>query len=998
MGKALSFQEVILRLQRFWADRGCLIWQPYSEKVGAGTMNPATFLRVLGPEPWNVAYVEPSYRPDDGRYGENPNRMQLHFQFQVILKPDPGNPQEIYLESLQVLGIDPRQHDIRFVEDNWESPALGAWGLGWEVWLDGLEITQFTYFQQAGGIDLNPVAVEITYGLERIVMFLQQVRSVWEIDWDGIHSYGDILLRSEVEHCIYNFEEADVERLRRLYNEYEAEAKRCLERGLVVPAHDYILRCSHTFNLLDSRGTIGVAERASYFARMRDLARQAAQLYLNQRQEAGFPWLKGAPTRQKAEAIPEPEGTEDLPPYADALLEIGTEELPARDLSLAVEQIRELAPDLLAQARLRYESLYVAGTPRRLVLYIRNLASCQEEEEMVVKGPPASAAFDPEGKPTRAAIAFAEKQGVRVEDLQIREYEDKRYVVAVVRKKGEATPSVLAELFPRLISSLRFPLTMRWNESGVRFSRPIRWIVALFGARVVSFEYAGVRSGRTTRGLRPEGSPAIEIPRAEDYFRAMEEAGIVVDLEKRREEIRRQAAELASEVGGLIPDDPALLEEVTNLVEKPTALRGSFDPAFLRLPQEVLITVMKKHQRYFPVLSQEGKLLPYFIAVRNGDTRHLDIVRRGNEEVLRARFSDADYFIATDLKKPLEEYLPKLGGLTFQERLGSMLDKVSRLERLVPWLCRRLGLSEEESQKASRVARLCKADLATQMVVELTSLQGTMGRHYALHWGEDPEVAEAIFEHYLPRFAGDSLPRTIPGTVVGIADRLDSLVGLLGAGLAPTGSADPYGLRRTALGLVQILVDKGISLSLREALAEAARLLPLAITGEILQEALEFIVARMRGLFQERGYRPDLIEAVLAERADNPYLAWVTLQDLARWAQKPEFPAVMTAFIRPARIVKDVPELLPLRPELFTEPAEHDLYRAYLEAEEKRRKVNDIDGLFALLMPLVEPIDRFFYEVFVMVEDREIRENRLALLQRIALLPRGIADLSRVEV
>jgi len=998
MGKAPSFQEVILRLQKFWADRGCLIWQPYSEKVGAGTMNPATFLRVLGPEPWNVAYVEPSYRPDDGRYGENPNRMQLHFQFQVILKPDPGNPQEIYLESLEALGIDPAQHDIRFVEDNWESPALGAWGLGWEVWLDGLEITQFTYFQQAGGIDLNPVAVEITYGLERIVMFLQQVKSVWEIDWDGIHTYGDILLRSEVEHCIYNFEEADVDRLRLLYNEYEAEAKRCLEKGLVIPAHDYILRCSHTFNLLDSRGTIGVAERASYFARMRDLARQAAQLYLRQRQEVGFPWLAKAPLPEKETATAKTEAEKPLPPYADALLEIGTEELPASDLSSAVEQLKSITPELLAEARLRYENLYVSGTPRRLVLYIKGLASSQEEEELVIKGPPVSAAFDQEGRPTKAAIAFAEKQGVKVEELQIRESEGKRYLVAVIRKAGKTAPEVLAELFPRLISSLRFTLSMRWNESGIRFSRPIRWLVALFGDRIVDFEYAGVRSGRTTRGLRPEGSPPITLERAEDYFQAMQKAGIMVDMDKRRETIKEQAAKLASEVNGFIPDDPALLEEVTNLVEKPTAFRGAFDPDYLRLPKEVLITVMKKHQRYFPVLASDGQLLPYFIAVRNGDTRHLDIVCRGNEAVLRARFADADYFISTDLRKPLEEHLPKIKGLTFQEKLGSMLDKVKRLENLVPWLCQRLGIPEEEARKAQRVAHLCKADLATQMVIELTALQGLMGRYYALHWGEDPEVAEAIFEHYLPRFAGDALPKTVAGTIVGIADRLDTITGLLGVGLAPTGSADPYGLRRTALGLVQILVDKGISLSLKEALAETARLLPLANPEGTINEAWEFIVARMRGLFQERDYRADLIEAVLAERADDPFSAWVTLKDLSLWAQKPEFPTIMTAFIRPARIVKDVPELLPLYPERFTEPAEHNLYKAYLEAEEKRRQVNDIDGLFALLAPLVEPIDRFFYDVFVMVEDKEVRENRLALLQRIALLPKGIADLSKVEV
>src|SRR5512137_483002 len=272
MPQSLDFQSIIINLQNFWARRGCLIWQPYYSQVGAGTYNPATFLRVLGPEPWNVAYVEPSIRPDDARYGENPNRFQMHTQFQVILKPDPGNPQEIYLKSLEAIGIDPRRHDIRFVEDNWESPALGAWGLGWEVWLDGQEITQFTYFQQAGGMSLDPVSVEITYGLERILMALQDADTFLDIRWNQALTYGQIQLQGEREYCGYNFETANVERLRLLFGEYEAEAAACLQAGLVLPAHDYVLKCSHVFNVLDSRGAVGVADRAALFARMRDVS------------------------------------------------------------------------------------------------------------------------------------------------------------------------------------------------------------------------------------------------------------------------------------------------------------------------------------------------------------------------------------------------------------------------------------------------------------------------------------------------------------------------------------------------------------------------------------------------------------------------------------------------------------------------------------------------------------------------------------------------------
>jgi glycyl-tRNA synthetase len=291
VSKPPSFQDVILRLHQFWASQDCVIWQPYNIQVGAGTMNPATYLRVLGPEPWNVAYVEPSVRPDDGRYGENPNRMQYYYQYQVILKPDPGNPQEIYLQSLEALGIDRRKHDIRFVEDNWESPALGAWGLGWEVWLDGQEITQFTYFQQAGGLNLNPVSVEITYGLERILLPLQGKNSVWEIDWNGPLKYGDILLQSEIEHCRYQFEVADVEGLVKVYDTYEQEAQRALaqEPPLVMPAHDYVLKCSHLFNVLDARGAVGVVERADYFRRMQRLAGEVARAYVAQRRVAEYP-------------------------------------------------------------------------------------------------------------------------------------------------------------------------------------------------------------------------------------------------------------------------------------------------------------------------------------------------------------------------------------------------------------------------------------------------------------------------------------------------------------------------------------------------------------------------------------------------------------------------------------------------------------------------------------------------------------------------------------
>ncbi len=1041
MTQPLNFQQIIMTLQNYWAEQGCLIWQPYSEKVGAGTANPATTLRALGPEPWNVAYVEPSFRPDDGRYGDNPNRMQMHTQFQVILKPDPGDPQELYLNSLYALGIKREEHDIRFVEDNWESPALGAWGLGWEVWLDGLEITQYTYFQQFGGFDLDPVAVELTYGLERIALYLQGVDSVWEIDWDGRHTYGDILLRQEVEHCIYDFEVADVDRLMQMYNLFEQEAKACLAHGLVIPAHDYVLRCSHTFNLLDSRGAIGVTERASYFARMRDLSRQVAAAFLEQRKQAGYPFLKsanrqiGKSANQQVSKSPIPRGHDVSSPQSPTtfVLEIGTEELPAQDVTAAIEQLTIAVPALLDDLRLDHGPVRVAGTPRRLAVYVEDLAPRQRDEEQMVKGPPARVAFDADGNPTKAALGFARSQGVDVADLhrpgtgQVRDVAGGQYVFAIRRLEGRPAPEVLAEALPRLIAGIRFGRSMRWlppdrprgEGLGVSFSRPIRWLVCLLGGQVVPFEYAGVASGRVSRGPRPAGSPAVEIKHAADYSSAMAGQGIIVDVDERRAAIQEQIQSLAAEVGGVVPHDPDLLEEVTNLVEQPTALRGEFDPAYLSLPEPVLITVMKKHQRYFPVIKDQrleigdpastaptpnlrspiSNLLPYFIAVRNGGTEHLDVVRRGNEGVLRARYADADYFFKADTAQPLESFLPRLDTLLFQEQLGSMLDKTKRLEQLAPAIGEKLGLSEEELETARRAAHLCKADLATQMVIELTSLQGVMGREYARLSGESEAVATAIFEHYLPRFAGDQLPATRPGLVVGLANRMDSLAGLFAVGLAPTGSADPYGLRRDALGLVTVLIETATDYSVAEGLRAAADLLPVSVEEGALTIALEFVQRRLEGVLRERGLRHDVVQAALAERGHNPYRCLKAAQDLQRWVEREDWESILVAYARCKRIVRPILDQVRsyrVDPEAFVEPASRDLWAAYRAATEGLGPDREVDEVMTALQKLTDPINTFFDQVLVMAEDEATRRNRLALVYAIAAIPDGVVDLSQV--
>jgi glycyl-tRNA synthetase len=979
----LTMQDALARLAAYWSDQGCLTVQPMNTEVGAGTLNPATFLRVLGPEPWRVAYVEPSVRPDDSRYGENPNRIQCHTQFQVILKPEPGDAQELYLGSLAALGIDVLVHDVRFVEDNWASPALGAWGLGWEVWLDGLEITQFTYFQQAGGVNLSPPSVEITYGVERILMAIQKVRHFTEIAYSDQLTYGEIFGQSEYEMSRYYLDEADIATNRRLLQDYAAEAHRLIVAGLPVPAHTYVLKCSHAFNVLDSRGAVSTAERATEFARMRQLAGEVARLWIERRAELGHPlgvWIP-APA---APALSAEQPAASAEPPRMFVCEVGTEEMPPAEARAAAEQFERELGERFAATRLPHGPLRVLATPRRLVALAPDVAAAEPDRTRLVRGPKVAAAFDADGNPTRAVEGFARSNGVTVAELDREVVGAAEHVVVRRHDPGRSAPAVLSEVAAGAIRALRSGRNMRWSDPNLAFTRPIRWIVALWGDQVVPAQASALTAGRTTRVLRTAVAPEVTVASAESFQETVAAGGVVLDADARRAQVVERTTALAAEAGGAIDviGEQALIDQIVFLVEQPNPILGQFDGGYLELPEAVLATVMRKHQRYLPVRDHNGDLLPHFVAVANGAV-DADLVRAGNEAVLRARFEDALFFYRADQQISPAIMKERLGRLTFTEKLGSVADRARRIETSALRLADLLDLEDGQRKTLVRAGELVKFDLGSQLVTEMTSLAGIMAGDYAAHGGESEAVVRALYEAELPRSTGDALPSSLSGALLSVADRLDLVVGLAATVGLPTGSSDPFAVRRAVLGLLGVFRKHPVlaAVSLTDAFRMAAGLQPVQVTDEVLAGVAEFVTRRLEQVLAEEGRPVDRVRAVLAHSA-YPHRVDQLLDQLAKLTGQPSFRQLAEALQRSRRIV---PAGTPVAydPAALSEPAERLLHEVLTQVRADLDGGPDLDRFVAVAGRIVEPVNAFFDEVFVMVDDERLRAARLGLLATI---------------
>ena len=680
------------------------------------------------------------------------------------------------------------------------------------------------------------------------------------------------------------------------------------------------------------------------------------------------------------------------------LLEIGTEEIPSRFVGPALEKMKELFSQLLASGRVGSSGeIKTYGTPRRLVLHVPELDEQQADMSKEVLGPPKKIAFDADGKPTKAALVFAEKNNVTVDALGIRATDKGEYVVARIDEKGGDTAAWLGQVLPGFILSIPFPKSMRWMDKDIRFARPIHWVLAIYGGAVVPFELGGIKSGNVSRGHRFMSPGAFMVKDFKSYQLQAEPNFVVIDPEVRKARIMKQVEELAKTKKGTVLEDSGLVDEVTNLVEYPVAVMGSFSKDFLRVPKEVLITAMREHQRYFSVVADQGNLLPYFITISNTRAEDMAVVQAGNERVLTARMSDAAYFFDHDLKVPLAARVEGLKKVTYQEKLGSVYDKTERVKKLTGHLA---AIMQADARTAERAAYLAKADLLSGVVGEFPKLQGVMGSKYAVLSGEDPQVAAAIAEHYLPRFAGDALPGSLEGMCVGIADRIDTITGCFAVGLVPSGSEDPYGLRRQSVAILSMLFDRGLHLSLAALVAEACKGhgLKKADQAKVESEVLDFLRQRLAGLLTTEGLRSDVVDAALAGTFDDPLVAKEKVRALDAWRTSDDYRPLVTALKRAGNIVpKDFAGAV--KKGLLKEEAEKDLFTAYTDikdrVKEKTAKL-DFRGALADIASLRNPVDAFFDKVMVMDKDAEVKQNRLALLAGITGLFSMIADFSRL--
>ena len=961
----MDFQNIVMRLNEFWSKQGCCIVAADDTEKGAGTFSHHTFLRSLGPEPCRIAHIDPSRRPKDGRYGENPNRLQLFHQYQVLLKPAPETIVQLYLDSLEAIGLSQKDHDIRFVQDDWESPTLGAWGLGWEVWCDGMEITQFTYFQSVAGIEMEAIPVEIAYGQERLSMFINHKASIYDVQFGGVYSYRDLFHLREVQASRYNLEEASADLWFHLFELYSNEVKRLIDKKLPIPAYDFVNKASHAFNMLDARGFISVTERQSYILKVRELAALTAREYLDLRKLMGFPLLKHL-RKETGEKIGDAVVHHGTSTHEDLLLEIFTEDLPAHYVPALSLELEKQVQEFLNVNKLSFAGLESYSTHRRLALIVRELCAKTEVMEQVKKGPSVIALYTPQDEPTPVANAFFHSIHKKVPALkELRSGTDESlwieegYIFHKKRIESQDTATLLQENIPKILLKLKSPKSMRWNSTNIPFARPIRGLMCLYGDKNIPFEFAQVPTKKETHGHRQRSNTRIPVAHVREYLKKLEDNYVIADPSRRREMILGALPEGTKGVERLI-------DELVYLSEYPEVGFVKFDPTFLRLPPQLIELEMIVHQRYLPIY-KHNKLSNEACVVLDAPSK--EHILENNGRVLRARLSDGAFFFDEDKKSGLLNMCEKLSKVVFQKELGSYQDKVDRMLAIAAHFKTQIGDSYED---VSRAISLSKGDLNSNVVGEFPELQGLMGSIYASLIPASEATVKAIEEHYQPQTEHDPLPLTHAGKILSLIDKLDNIIAFSTVNLIATSSKDPYAQRRQALSVVKILKELGWKINIA---GEIHKILSFyKETPHKLKnrdESIHLIRSRLKTVLLETGYNKEEVEALIAATELNIVKIFLTAKELhALRKDSVAFKDWLEVYRRVKGQAFD--HKLHVEPTRFVALQEKELFQAL--------KTLPYEPLLVELLELKPKIDALFEHVHINDPDLTLKHNRQQML------------------
>ncbi len=1004
----IFLQDMIQKLTEYWAKQGCAIHFGYDLEMGAGTFNPTTFFRSLGPEPYSAAYLEPSRRPTDGRYGDNPSRMQHFLQFQVILKPSPQNIQQLYLKSLAAIDIQANQHDVRFVHDDWKSPTLGAWGLGWEVWIDGMEVSQFTYFQSFGGQPLDVIPGEITYGIERLAMYKQNVDNVYQLKWNQDLTYGEIYHQNEVQWSRYNYEVANTDLWSHTFESSEKEAYALLEQKLPIPAYDFVMKASHAFNMLEARGVISVSERTNYINRVRKLSCKVAAQYLEHRKVLEHPLLKTNTVPPKANKSNPPSLEKFIPEKTgDFVLEIGVEELPQSFIPIGIKNLKKDLESFLKKNQLSFSKISTFGSPRRLTAYVEELACGTLEQTIEKKGPSTEKAFDQQGNLTAIGKGFLDSLGKKHlleseimsqadPDLTIRDTPQGSYLFVCSTIPSQSTADIFIDKLPKLILDLDFPQKMIWSDLKVPFPRPLQWLVALHDKQVVPLEIAGITASNHSWGHPLLFQQKVEIKNATDYFESLEKSYVLVDPKKREQSILQQLEVIEKQMGAKATHVQKVLKEVLYLTEYPQLMPASFDPSFLQVPKQLLELVLITHQKHFPLQGADSQSEPHFIACL--DTKPNDLIKRGHEKAVSPRLADGLFLYQQDLKHGLDFFADKLTSITFHQGLGNLSEKSKRVLKHAQVLNQLYPLAPND-KTFLQIARYLKADLASSVVFDFPELQGTMGQIYADHEKHPPPLGQAIYEHWLPRFEEDKLPTSPLGVIYSLADKIDNLLACFLSNRLPTSSSDPFALRRQALGIARILIEHRIDIPLSKVFEKCQEHFNFPKNTDAVAALNAFFESRLKTVLSQYDLTSDEIQAAYSQDELNIYDRYLKTVAIHTFKNNPHFVLLLEVYKRAKGQLSDK-ALQPVDPKLFTTTQESALFETFQKVNHPLQDLFSSRSYlkcFDLLLTFHKPLADLFENVKVLVDDPTIRNNRLALLQEIILLFHKLLDFDALK-